>query len=103
MFSSSTPNSWRLSLNIAVTDIIYIHYHQQNECSSIVLVGADGCQHAPIVFPAGQQFALQFLSCLEAGLYPNAQLDPPLWTQRGRAGKVFPRLKRKSSRQQQQL
>jgi hypothetical protein len=30
-----------------------------------------------------------FLSCLETGLLPHGQLDPPLWSQRG-IGRLFP-------------
>ena len=30
-----------------------------------------------------------FLSCLETGLLPHGQLDPPLWSQRG-IGRIFP-------------
>lgn len=84
--SHSSPN-WRFSIDINVDDIIYLHYHHQppeaGHGGSIVLVGADGVQHAPIVFPIGQH-PLHFLSCLESGLLPHAQLDPPLWMQRGK-------------------
>lgn len=31
----------------------------------------------------------QFLSCLETGLLPHGQLDPPLWSHKG-IGKIFP-------------
>ena len=64
--------------------------------AEIVLVGADGVPIAPIVMPS-QPDALQFLSCFESALYPRAQLDPPLWPQRGRAVKSLPKLSRKSS------
>jgi small G protein signaling modulator 1 len=30
-----------------------------------------------------------FLSCLETGLLPHGQLDPPLWSQKG-IGRIFP-------------
>ncbi|KAI0225755.1 hypothetical protein LSAT2_023473, partial [Lamellibrachia satsuma] len=63
---------------------------------TIVLVGQDGVQRPPIHFPKGGHL-LAFLSCLENGLLPHGQLDPPLWTQRGK-GKVFPKLRRKGSR-----
>lgn len=49
----------------------------------IVLVGQDGVQRPPIHFPRGGHF-LTFLSCLENGLLPHGQLDPPLWSQRGK-------------------
>lgn len=60
----------------------------------MVLVGQDGVQRPPIHFPRGGHL-LAFLSCLETGLLPHGQLDPPLWSQRGK-GKVFPRLRRKA-------
>ena len=50
---------------------------------TIVLVGQDGVQHPPIHFPKGGHL-LAFLSCLENGLLPHGQLDPPLWSQRGK-------------------
>ena len=37
---------------------------------------------------------LAFLTCLENGLAPKLQLDPPLWNQNGK-GKVFPKLKKR--------
>ena len=60
-----------------------------------MLVGQDGVQHAPIHFPKGGHL-LAFLTCLENGLLPRSQLDPPLWSQRGK-GKVLPKLRRKTS------
>lgn len=53
---------------------------------TIVLVGQDGVQQPPIHFPKGGHL-LAFLSCLENGLLPHGQMDPPLWSQRGR-GKI---------------
>ena len=50
---------------------------------TIVLVGQDGVQRPPIHFPRGGHL-LAFLSCLENGLLPHGQLDPPLWSQRGK-------------------
>ena len=50
---------------------------------TIVLVGQDGVQRPPIHFPKGGHL-LAFLTCLENGLLPHGQLDPPLWTQRGK-------------------
>ncbi|GFY12161.1 small G protein signaling modulator 2 [Trichonephila clavipes] len=67
---------------------------------TIVLVGQDGVQHPPIHFPKGGHL-LACLSCLENGLLPHGQMDPPLWSQRGRGikspfpGKVFPKLRKK--------
>lgn len=49
----------------------------------MVLVGQDGVQRPPIHFPKGGHL-LAFLSCLETGLLPRGQLDPPLWSQRGK-------------------
>lgn len=88
---------WDYALTVFLDEIVYIHCHQQPDCrGTIVLVGQDGVQRPPIHFPKGGHL-LAFLSCLETGLLPHGQLDPPLWSQRGK-GKVFPRLKRKGSR-----
>uniref|UniRef100_A0A1A9WQ21 Rab-GAP TBC domain-containing protein n=1 Tax=Glossina brevipalpis TaxID=37001 RepID=A0A1A9WQ21_9MUSC len=76
---------WAYALNINVDDIVYVHCHQ-NKCEdsggTIILVSHDGVQRPPIIFPEGDHMQ-QFLSCLETGLLPNGQLDPPLWSQRG--------------------
>ncbi|NXI55288.1 SGSM1 protein, partial [Chloroceryle aenea] len=61
---------------------------------TVVLVSQDGIQRPPLRCPAGGHL-LQFLSCLENGLLPHGQLDPPLWSQRGK-GKVFPKLRKRS-------
>ncbi|KPM09246.1 small G protein signaling modulator 1-like protein [Sarcoptes scabiei] len=75
-------------------NIVYLHCHQQrHDCGSIVMVGRDGVMHPPIKFPKGGHL-LSFLSCLETGLMPYGQLDPPLWSQKGR-GKILPKLRRK--------
>lgn len=50
---------------------------------TIVLVAQDGVQQPPIHFPQGGHL-LAFLTCLENGLLPHGQLDPPLWPQRGK-------------------
>uniref|UniRef100_A0A8C7IT16 Small G protein signaling modulator 1 n=1 Tax=Oncorhynchus kisutch TaxID=8019 RepID=A0A8C7IT16_ONCKI len=60
----------------------------------VVLVSQDGIQRPPLRFPRGGHL-LQFLTCLETGLLPHGQLDPPLWSQRGK-GKVFPKLRKRS-------
>ncbi|XP_037936319.1 small G protein signaling modulator 1 [Teleopsis dalmanni] len=82
---------WAYALNINVEDIVYVHCHQNRGDDSggtIILVGQDGVQRPPIHFPEGGHMQ-QFLSCLETGLLPHGQLDPPLWSQRG-LGKIFP-------------
>uniref|UniRef100_A0A9J2P6U4 Rab-GAP TBC domain-containing protein n=1 Tax=Ascaris lumbricoides TaxID=6252 RepID=A0A9J2P6U4_ASCLU len=110
MHSSSQPASatyetsswdsnwlWRHVINVNVNDIIYIHIHQQSDDSpaTIVFVGGDGVQHAPMQFPLGQH-VLAFLSCLESGLLPYSRLDPPLWISEQK-GKIFPKLRRRTS------
>lgn len=50
---------------------------------TVVLVSQDGIQRPPLRFPRGGHL-LQFLSCLENGLLPHGQLEPPLWSQRGK-------------------
>ena len=70
-------------MNVNVEEIVYLHCHQQNNCGTIVLVEQDGVQRPPIIFPKGGHL-LAFLSCLENGLMPYGQLDPPLWSQKGK-------------------
>lgn len=50
---------------------------------TLVLVSQDGIQRPPLLFPQGGHL-LSFLSCLENGLLPRGQLEPPLWTQQGK-------------------
>ncbi|XP_065822245.1 small G protein signaling modulator 1 isoform X5 [Labrus bergylta] len=111
---------WDYAMTIPLEEIVYLHCHQQvsaikhsfqikcqygsytkKSCPSpvvdsggtVVLVSKDGIQRPPLRFPRGGHL-LQFLSCLENGLLPHGQLDPPLWSQRGK-GKVFPKLRKR--------
>ncbi|XP_037033579.1 small G protein signaling modulator 1-like isoform X1 [Bradysia coprophila] len=82
---------WAYFMTINVDDIVYVHCHQaggQQTGGTVILVEQDGVQRPPIHFPEGGHMA-QFLGCLETGLLPHGQLDPPLWSQRG-IGKKFP-------------
>ncbi|XP_021705593.1 small G protein signaling modulator 2 isoform X2 [Aedes aegypti] len=82
---------WAYALNVNVDEIVYVHCHQArggDTGGTIILVGQDGVQRPPIHFPEGGHMAA-FLSCLETGLLPHGQLDPPLWSQRG-IGRIFP-------------
>lgn len=86
--SSSDENNdksvyWNYALNVRVDDVVYLHCHQEENGGVIVFVGQDGIQRSPIRFPKGSHL-LAFLSCLENGLQPNGQLDPPLWIQKGK-------------------
>ncbi|XP_063171993.1 small G protein signaling modulator 1 isoform X2 [Candoia aspera] len=85
---------WDYAMTIRLEEIVYLHCHQQDSGGTVVLVSQDGIQRPPLRFPKGGHL-LQFLSCLENGLLPHGQLDPPLWSQRGK-GKVFPRLKKRN-------
>ncbi|XP_043924424.1 small G protein signaling modulator 1 [Protopterus annectens] len=86
---------WDYAMTIHLEDIVYLHCHQQVDSGgTVVLVSQDGIQRPPLRFPKGGHL-LQFLSCLENGLLPHGQLDPPLWSQRGK-GKVFPKLRKRS-------
>ncbi|XP_053336855.1 small G protein signaling modulator 1 isoform X1 [Clarias gariepinus] len=87
---------WDYAMTIRLEEIVYLHCHQQVDSGgTIVLVNQDGIQRPPLRFPQGGHL-LQFLSCLENGLLPHGQLDPPLWSQRGK-GKVFPKLKKRGA------
>ncbi|XP_009995156.1 PREDICTED: small G protein signaling modulator 1 [Chaetura pelagica] len=85
---------WDYAMTIRLEEIVYLHCHQQDCGGTVVLVSQDGIQRPPLRFPRGGHL-LQFLSCLENGLLPHGQLDPPLWSQRGK-GKVFPKLRKRS-------
>ncbi|XP_062384594.1 small G protein signaling modulator 1 [Sardina pilchardus] len=86
---------WDYAMTIRLEEIVYLHCHQQVDSGgTVVLVSQDGIQRPPLRFPRGGHL-LQFLTCLENGLLPHGQLDPPLWSQRGK-GKVFPKLRRRS-------
>ncbi|XP_060751405.1 small G protein signaling modulator 1 isoform X2 [Tachysurus vachellii] len=86
---------WDYAMTIRLEEIVYLHCHQQVDSGgTVVLVSQDGIQRPPFRFPKGGHL-LQFLTCLETGLLPHGQLDPPLWSQRGK-GKVFPKLRKRS-------
>lgn len=57
--------------------------HPTENGGTLVLVSQDGIQRPPLHFPQGGHL-LSFLSCLENGLLPRGQLEPPLWTQQGK-------------------
>ncbi|KAG8590290.1 hypothetical protein GDO81_006715 [Engystomops pustulosus] len=87
---------WDYALIVPISQIVCIHCHQQPESKGVlVLVSQDGIQRPPLHFPPGGHL-LAFLSCLENGLLPRGQLEPPLWSQRGK-GKVFPKLRKRNS------
>uniref|UniRef100_A0A8D2DC07 RUN domain-containing protein n=1 Tax=Sciurus vulgaris TaxID=55149 RepID=A0A8D2DC07_SCIVU len=82
---------WDYAMTICLEEIVHLHCQQQVDSGgTVVLVSQDGIQRPPFRFPKGRH-SLQFLSCLENGLLPHGQLDPPLWSQ-WRKGKVFPKL-----------
>ncbi|XP_019401118.1 PREDICTED: small G protein signaling modulator 2 isoform X3 [Crocodylus porosus] len=87
---------WDYALIVPFSQIVCIHCHQQPESGgTLVLVSQDGIQRPPLHFPQGGHL-LAFLSCLENGLLPRGQLEPPLWSQQGK-GKVFPKLRKRNS------
>ncbi|KAL2096156.1 hypothetical protein ACEWY4_008304 [Coilia grayii] len=87
---------WDYALTVPLRQIVCIHCHQRPDCGgTLVLVSQDGIQRPPLHFPPGGHL-LAFLSCLENGLLPRGQLEPPLWSQRGK-GKVFPKLRKRNS------
>ncbi|XP_075625485.1 small G protein signaling modulator 1 isoform X5 [Balearica regulorum gibbericeps] len=93
--SEMTNVYWDYAMTIRLEEIVYLHCHQHVDSGgTVVLVSQDGIQRPPLRFPRGGHL-LQFLSCLENGLLPHGQLDPPLWSQRGK-GKVFPKLRKRS-------
>jgi hypothetical protein len=49
----------------------------------IVFVGRDGVQYPPFHIKDKGGHLLAFLTCLESGLAPHGQLDPPLGYEKG--------------------
>uniref|UniRef100_A0A671LH95 Small G protein signaling modulator 2 n=1 Tax=Sinocyclocheilus anshuiensis TaxID=1608454 RepID=A0A671LH95_9TELE len=86
---------WDYALTVPLRQIVCIHCHQPDCGGTLVLVSQDGIQRPPLHFPPGGHL-LAFLSCLETGLLPRGQLEPPLWSQKGK-GKVFPKLRKRNS------
>ncbi|XP_053130772.1 small G protein signaling modulator 2 isoform X2 [Hemicordylus capensis] len=86
---------WDYALIVPFSQIVCIHCHQQQRGGTLVLVSQDGIQRPPLHFPPGGHL-LAFLSCLENGLLPRGQLEPPLRSQQGK-GKVFPKLRKRNS------
>uniref|UniRef100_A0A8D3C7Y0 Small G protein signaling modulator 2 n=1 Tax=Scophthalmus maximus TaxID=52904 RepID=A0A8D3C7Y0_SCOMX len=86
---------WDYALTVPLRQIVCIHCHHPDCGGTLVLVSQDGIQRPPLHFPPGGHL-LAFLSCLETGLLPRGQLEPPLWSQKGK-GKVFPKLRKRSS------
>ncbi|ETE60822.1 Small G protein signaling modulator 1, partial [Ophiophagus hannah] len=75
---------WDYALIVPFSQIVCIHCHQQpDQGGTLVLVSQDGIQRPPLHFPPGGHL-LAFLSCLENGLLPRGQLEPPLWSQQGK-------------------
>ncbi|MXQ84642.1 hypothetical protein E5288_WYG020742 [Bos mutus] len=79
---------WDYALVVPFSQIVCIHCHQQKSGGTLVLVSQDGIQRPPLHFPQGGHL-LSFLSCLENGLLPRGQLEPPLWTQQGKFSLLF--------------
>jgi hypothetical protein len=93
VYSVQSSVYWDYAINIDLNSIVYLHCHQQtNRGSVVILVGQDGVQYPPICFPKGSHL-LQFLTCLENGLAPDACLDPPLSLQDNMAERTFPKVK----------
>ncbi|XP_071431100.1 small G protein signaling modulator 2 isoform X5 [Pithys albifrons albifrons] len=92
---------WDYALIVPLSQIVCIHCHQQQSRWTLVLVSQDGTQKPPLHFPQGGHL-LAFLSCLENGLLPRGQLEPPLWSQQGK-GKVFPKLRKRNSNKSVEL
>lgn len=87
-----------------MSTIVYLHCHQHGKTRKriyflsiyfylfclikvdgdrIVLVGCDGVQYPPLHIKDKGGHLLAFLSCLENGLAPHGQLDPPLCFDKG--------------------
>jgi hypothetical protein len=85
-----------------MSSIVYLHCHQHVDGDRIVLVGCDGVQYPPLHIKDKGGHLLAFLSCLESGLAPYGQLDPPLWFEKEQ-GKVFPKIHRRTEQRAMSL
>ena len=101
MYESWTKSTW-LEITVVVqilgrNCILYnfppMKYFTEGSGGKVVLIGQDGVQRQPLSFPTAGSL-LSFLNCLENGLHPHGQLDPPLFAPRSK-GLGLPRLKRK--------
>ncbi|UJR21141.1 hypothetical protein I4U23_024240 [Adineta vaga] len=86
---------WDYAISVNMSSIVYLHCHHHADGDRIVLVGRDGVQYPPLHIKDKGGHLLAFLSCLESGLAPHGQLDPPLWFEKEQ-GKVFPKIHRRS-------
>lgn len=86
---------WDYALTVNLHDVVYIHCHQHGVYGVVILIGQDGVQRPPIRFPTTGSL-LSFLNCLENGLHPHGELDPPLFNPRSK-GLGLPRLKKTSA------
>ncbi|CAF3414264.1 unnamed protein product [Rotaria sp. Silwood1] len=89
---------WDYAISVNMSSIVYLHCHQHVDGDRIVLVGCDGVQYPPLHIKDKGGHLLAFLSCLENGLAPYGQLDPPLCFEKEQ-GKVFPKLYHRTERQ----
>ena len=70
---------WGQVITIDLVDVVYIHCHDAGDSGGIiVLVSQDGVQLPPLSFPTSASL-YTFLTCLDQGLNPDGQLDPPLF------------------------
>jgi hypothetical protein len=90
---------WDYAISINMSTIVYLHCHQHVDGDRIVFVGRDGVQYPPFHMKDKGGHLLAFLTCLESGLAPNGQLDPPLGYEKGQ-GKILPKLHRRTERPQ---
>lgn len=92
IINSKLKSYWEYALYIDINTIVYLHCHQQNSSgATVILVAQDGVQHPPIKFPKGSHL-IQFLSCLENGLSPFGQLEPPLSKEIEKGNRIFPKV-----------
>ncbi|CAF3124404.1 unnamed protein product [Rotaria socialis] len=89
---------WDYAISVKMSTIVYLHCHQHVDGDRIVLVGCDGVQYPPLHIKDKGGHLLAFLSCLENGLAPHGQLDPPLCFEKEQ-GIVFPKLHHRTDRQ----
>jgi len=89
---------WDYAISINMSSIVYLHCHQYNDGDRVVFIGRDGVQYPPFHIKDKGGHLLAFLTCLESGLAPLGQLDPPLWFEQGQ-GKIFPKLYRRTEYQ----